>query len=61
MASDATAVPGPDKKSKLVIAVDDNAENLTLISNAVAPEGYSFVGLANPKECLSMMTRVTPR
>jgi CheY-like chemotaxis protein len=61
MASEATVATVPDNKSKLLIAVDDNTENLTLISNAVAPEGYSFVGISNPKECLGMMTRVTPR
>jgi DNA-binding response OmpR family regulator len=61
MASEAPAAPVSDNKSKLVIAVDDSAENLALISDAVIPEGYAFVGLSNPKECLGMMTRVTPR
>jgi two-component system, OmpR family, response regulator len=61
MASEPTAMPVSDNKSKLVIAVDDSPENLALISDAVSPEGYSFVGLSNPKECLGMMTRVTPR
>jgi CheY-like chemotaxis protein len=63
MASEPTpaSVPVPDNKSKLVIAVDDSAENLMLIQDAVAPDGYSFVGLSSAKECLGMLTRVMPR
>jgi two-component system, OmpR family, response regulator len=62
MASEAAApVSEKDNKSKLVIAVDDSTENLALISSAVTPDGYSFVGISSPKECLGMMTRVTPR
>jgi two-component system, OmpR family, response regulator len=51
----------PNNKSKLVVAVDDAAENLLLIEGAISPDGYSFIGLGSGEDCVNMLSRVTPR
>jgi two-component system sensor histidine kinase/response regulator len=48
-------------RSKLVLAVDDAKENLSLVQAAVGAAGYSFIGASSGRECLSLLTRIQPK
>ena len=50
-----------DNRSKLVVAIDDAAENLVLIESAVTSAGYSFIGETSGEAGLKLLVRVTPR
>jgi two-component system OmpR family response regulator len=50
-----------DASAKIVIGVDDAAENLKMIEAVVVAGGYSFLGVSSGSECLSLLTRVAPR
>jgi CheY-like chemotaxis protein len=47
--------------SKIVLGVDDAAENLFLLQCAVKSGGYTFVGARSGAECLSLLHRVLPK
>lgn len=50
-----------DRRSKIVIAVDDAPENLALLKAAITAVGYTFLGLESGKECLGLLSRMRPR
>jgi two-component system sensor histidine kinase/response regulator len=47
--------------SKIVFGVDDAPENRFLLQAAVKAGGYTFMGAEKGAECLTMLSRVTPR
>jgi len=49
------------RRSKIVIAVDDAQENLEVVKAVVTSAGYTFMGTRSGKECLALALRVTPR
>lgn len=58
---DGASLNPPDLSSKIVLGVDDAAENLFLLRSAVKAGGYTFVGAHSGAECLSLLHRVAPR
>jgi len=58
---DGASLNPPDLSSKIVLGVDDAAENLFLLQSAVKAGGYTFVGAHSGAECLSLLHRVVPR
>ena len=51
----------PANRSKIVIAVDDNASDLEIIGHIARSMGYTFFGISNGEECVSLAVRMTPR
>jgi CheY-like chemotaxis protein len=51
----------PDNRNKVVLGVDDNASNLEFLKLTLTGAGYSFFGVSNGSDCLSMALRVPPR
>lgn len=49
-----------DPSTKIVLGVDDAAENLFLLQCAMKSGGYTFVGARSGAECLSLLHRVLP-
>jgi CheY-like chemotaxis protein len=49
-----------DTKSKIIIGVDDLAENLLFLKANLKPAGYTFIGAASGAECLDLVHRVKP-
>lgn len=49
------------KKSKIVLGVDDAADNLIVLRKAVESEGFPFVGVRSGGECLALLGRIVPR
>jgi two-component system OmpR family response regulator len=47
--------------SKIVVGVDDAAENLLLLQAAVKAGGYTFMGARSGTECLSLVGKMAPR
>ena len=47
--------------SKTVLVVDDAPENLAFIKACLASAGYTVFVARSGEECLTMLTRVTPR
>jgi CheY-like chemotaxis protein len=50
-----------DNRLKVVLAVDDQPENLALIESAVTTAGYMFFGVKDGQECLSIVMRLVPK
>jgi CheY-like chemotaxis protein len=51
----------PANRSKIIVAVDDDPENLTIIGKIAHFAGYTFFGVPNGEECVSLAMRVAPR
>jgi two-component system, OmpR family, response regulator len=49
------------KSTKIVLGVDDVPQNLMLLDAVLGAAGYTFLSVASGRECLTMLTRVTPR
>jgi CheY-like chemotaxis protein len=49
-----------DSKRKIIIGVDDLAENLLLLKASLKPAGYTFIGALSGTECLDLVQRVKP-
>jgi CheY-like chemotaxis protein len=58
---DGASVDPGDLSSKIVIGVDDAAENLFLLQSAVKAGGFTFMGTRSGAECLSLLHRVVPK
>jgi CheY-like chemotaxis protein len=58
---DGSSLNPADLSSKIVLGVDDAAENLFLLQSAVKSGGYTFVGARSGAECLSLLRRVVPK
>jgi CheY-like chemotaxis protein len=50
-----------ERRSKIVFGVDDEADNLLLLTSLVEGAGFTFIGLPNGAECVTLATRVQPR
>ena len=52
---------GSDRRSKIVMAVDDQAETLLLIQSFVESAGVGFVGAQRGREAVTLTSRMVPR
>jgi CheY-like chemotaxis protein len=50
-----------ERRSKIVLGVDDDASNLELLSSLIENAGFTFMGAAGGIECLALVSRVQPR
>lgn len=50
-----------ENRSKILIAVDDDPENLTVIKRIAEFVGYTFFGVSTGEECVSLAMRMAPR
>jgi two-component system OmpR family response regulator len=50
-----------EPSSKLVLAVDDAPENLSLVQLAVKSAGCTFLGAKSGVECLALLERIVPQ
>ena len=57
---DGASLNPADPSTKIVLGVDDAAENLFLLQCAMKSGGYTFVGARSGTECLSLLHRVLP-
>jgi two-component system sensor histidine kinase/response regulator len=48
-------------RSKIILGVDDQPENLLLLKTVVEGAGYTFVGTKAGAECVTLCNRLTPR
>jgi DNA-binding response OmpR family regulator len=48
-------------KSKIIVAIEDDAEILALIAKVVGSAGYTFFGASGGEEAFTLLERVTPR
>jgi two-component system, OmpR family, response regulator len=48
-------------KSKIILAIDDEAENIVLLSKILSSANYTFFGASNGTEALILVERVIPR
>jgi CheY-like chemotaxis protein len=51
----------PANRSKIVVAVDDDAENVAIIGKIARFIGYTFFGVSSGEDCVSLSMRVAPR
>ena len=58
---DSTSLNASDRSTKIVLGVDDAAENLFLLQSAVKAGGYTFMGARSGAECLSLLRRAVPK
>lgn len=49
------------RRSKVVLAVDDQPENIMMLESIIESQGFTFFGASNGMECLSLVQRVNPR
>ena len=57
-------MPPPDlaaRKSKVVLAADDQPENIMMLESLIESQGFAFFGVSNGPECLSLAQRIGPR
>lgn len=54
-------ISDPTRKNKMVLGVDDQAENLFLLEAVLEAAGYAFMSASSGAECLSLAIRCTPR
>ena len=52
---------GSDRRSKIIMAVDDQAETLLLIQSFVESAGFGFVGARRGREAVTLTDRLVPR
>src|SRR5258707_15637889 len=50
-----------DRKSKIVLGVDDAQDNLNLLKLSVETAGYTFMGAKVGLECLRLFCRMIPK
>lgn len=55
------SVRGSDRRHKIVMAIDDQAQTLMLIQGYVEAAGFSFVGALRGKEAVALTDRIVPR
>ena len=60
-AVDVDTINREHRRSKIVMAVDDAPETLSMLKALVSAAGYSFMGARTGKECLDLVTRAVPR
>lgn len=47
-------------RTKLVLAADNNPNNLRLLQAILESQGFAFIGVASGSECLDMMQQHSP-
>jgi DNA-binding response OmpR family regulator len=52
---------GPDRRHKIVMAIDDQPETLMLIQGYVESAGFSFIGALRGREAVTLSERMVPR
>jgi CheY-like chemotaxis protein len=50
-----------DRRHKIVLGVDDEAENLSLLKSLVEGAGFIFIGASSGEECVTLAMRAQPR
>ncbi len=50
-----------DSNGRIILGVDDQAENLMFLQVLLESAGYMFIGASSGIECLSLATRTSPR
>ena len=45
----------------VVLAADDQAENVLMLESLIESQGFTFFGVASGAECLAMAERIAPR
>jgi len=45
----------------IVMAADDQAENILMLESLIESQGFTFVGVGGGTECLAMAERIAPR
>jgi CheY-like chemotaxis protein len=45
----------------IVLAADDQADNILLLESLLESQGYTFIGVGSGKACLAMAERISPR
>jgi CheY-like chemotaxis protein len=50
-----------DRRSKIVLGVDDEAENLSLLRLLIEGAGFTFLGASGGAECVTLAVRAPPR
>jgi two-component system OmpR family response regulator len=48
-------------RHKIVVGVDDVAENVAVLKAYIEAAGYMFIGASSGKECLDLTARMAPR
>ena len=54
-------ISDPTRKNKMVLGVDDQAENLFLLEAVLEAAGHAFMSASSGAECLSLAIRRTSR
>lgn len=49
------------RRSKTVLAADDQPENIMLLESLIEGLGFTFFGVDNGPDCLSLAQRISPR
>jgi len=55
------SVRAPDRRHKIIMAIDDQPETLLLIQSFVEAAGFSFVGTIRAREAMTLVDRMVPR
>ncbi|MEA2754013.1 MAG: hypothetical protein QOJ54_302 [Aliidongia sp.] len=50
-----------DRRSKIVIGVDDESGNLQMLASLIEAAGFTFMGTSSGAECLTLILRIQPR
>jgi CheY-like chemotaxis protein len=50
-----------DRRSKIVLGVDDETDNLLLLKSLIEGAGFMFISASSGAECLTLVQRVQPR
>jgi DNA-binding response OmpR family regulator len=49
------------RKAKIVLAADDQPENLVILESLIEAQGFTFFGVETGLDALSLATRISPR
>jgi len=49
------------RKAKIILAADDQAENLMILESLIEAQGFTFFGVESGLEALSLAPRINPR
>ncbi|HEY2707570.1 MAG TPA: response regulator [Caulobacteraceae bacterium] len=49
------------RRSKIVLAADDQPENIMMLESLIESQGFTFFGVGSGAECLSLAQRIGPK
>jgi DNA-binding response OmpR family regulator len=49
------------RRAKVVLAADDQPENILMLESLIETQGFTFFGVGGGAECLSLAQRINPR